>query len=1357
MTSPAGVRDVEVALRPDASVADLAAALGATGPVAVDGRLVTGVSAAVEAGIRDGCRVALDGPPGFLPEEDVPAYEVVVTAGPDAGQRWALDGVLLVGRGPRAQLVLTDPTVSTEHCTLERVAGGLRVAVAGARNAVAVDDRVLPAGGATVGGLDAAVRLGRTELLVRARPADAAVTGPGGFNRPPRPATPELPSPPVLPAAPVAQRPEPFSTAALVGPLVLAAVMVAVTGDPRFAMFSALSPLLAVGTWWEGRRRSHRADRAERARYAAGLADLGHALAAAARQERDRLRAVLPDPAEVLRRAALPSTRLWERREGAGDLLLLSCGTADQPLATARAGPATAPEVAELLAGARLLAAPVPVDLSAGGVLGLVGDRGATLATARSLLCAAAVAAGPADLAVAVCVAPGREPDWSWSGWLPHAAGRLAAGRDRSDALLRRLDGAGPRLLVLLDDATLTTGSDAPARDLLGRPDVSGLVVAASAESLPASCDHVLLCAADGTAVLVRPGDGTRLPGVLLAGLSPATARRCAYDLSRVVDPELRRDGTGLPADVRLLPLLGVEGTDGTVDPEAVRSRWRAGGPDPGLRTPLGVGEDGTFVLDLVRDGAHGLVGGTTGSGKSELLRSLVAGLAVHADPEHLTFVLVDYKGGAAFDVCSRLPHVVGLVTDLDEQLGERALRALGAELHHRERTLRAAGVADLRDYLALGRPQPLPRLVVVIDEFATLAKELPDFLAALVGIAQRGRTLGVHLLLATQRPSGVVDDNIRANTNLRVALRVQDAADSTDVIGGPLAARIGRDRPGRAYVRLGPGEVVPIQTALVTATGPPAADRVRVRPLGFAGPGEVVVAGAPGPSDLERLVDAVVAAAAGRPAPRRPWPEPLPPVLPLEGLLGEDPPGTAVVALADDPATQSQHRTGWDLDEGGLLLLGVPGSGTTTGLVSLALSLAASAGPDRLEVYGIDFGVGDLRVLEQLPHTGAVLPAGDRERQARLLRRLGTELARRRALPTGALWPRTVLLVDNLPGMRAAYDDVPGLELLDLLARLHADGPEVGIAVALTADRPAGVPGALAAVTAQKWLFRFADPFDHASLGVTRGDVPAALPGRAVLLPSRLQAQLGLPGPDLAGQVAARWRGTAMSARPVGALPARLGSRELGPAGVTRDPWRLPVGRAEADLEIAHLELYEGEGALLAGPARSGRTGVLIALAEGLAAAGVQVVGTGGRRSALSGSAAVARWLAPAELAGAVPALGRPGEGAPSGGQPTVLLVDDAERVDDAEGALARLVADPGPRLRIVAAGRSDALRTAYGHWTAGLRRSRTGLLLCPQVDLDGDLLGVTLPRRAAVPLSTARGYLVVSGQVALVQCATG
>ena len=483
----------------------------------------------------------------------------------------------------------------------------------------------------------------------------------------------------------------------------------------------------------------------------------------------------------------------------------------------------------------------VPLDLSGGGVVGIVGDRAAALAVARSLVCQAAALHGPADLPAMVLAGVGCGPDWDWAKWLPHTRDATGAGRMLSDhaelstAMVEsRLKAAGPRdrferrtaggsavgptLLVVVDDEALTEGRRAPTRNLL-RGDaglVAGVVVASTADRLPAMCTAVVeITDAGGVADVVLPQAGTHIRDIAPSGMSDDVARECARSLARFEDPELDLVGAGLPATIRLLPLLDLD----QCTAEAVLARWKAAGPDPRPATPVGLAEDGVFSIDFVADGPHALVGGTTGAGKSELLRSMVAGLAASVDPDHLTFVLVDFKGGSAFDECAKLPHTVGMVTDLDEHLAERALRCLEAELKHRERTLRDAGATDLPDYLRKGLAEPMPRLLVIIDEFATLKAELPQFIDALVGVAQRGRSLGVHMLLATQRPQGAISDNIRANTNMRIALRMQDVNDSKDVIDVADAAAIPRTAPGRAYVRLGPGEVVAIQSALSTGT----------------------------------------------------------------------------------------------------------------------------------------------------------------------------------------------------------------------------------------------------------------------------------------------------------------------------------------------------------------------------------------------------------------------------------------------------------------------------------------------------------------------------------------------------------
>ena len=318
------------------------------------------------------------------------------------------------------------------------------------------------------------------------------------------------------------------------------------------------------------------------------------------------------------------------------------------------------------------------------------------------------------------------------------------------------------------------------------------------------------------------------LPTVVrVAGISERTAFSVQRAQRGLIDPE---DALSAATDMPQRALAGRVArrragyhADAGV---ASRSTWAAAGHDPRPRTrsgwlPTASSTSTSSATDRTR-----LIAGTTGAGKSELLRSLVAGMAATAGPEHLTFVLVDYKGGATFDACAALPHVVGVVTDLDDQLADRALRSLHAELRRREAMLREHGAADLqRLRRAARRTSCCPRLVVVIDEFAALVAEQPHFLHALVGVAQRGRSLGVHLLLATQRPNGVISDDIRANTNLRLALRLHDTADAIDVVGIAAPALLPRGVPGRAVMRLGADDHLTFQTA--RCTGPGHRDRV--------------------------------------------------------------------------------------------------------------------------------------------------------------------------------------------------------------------------------------------------------------------------------------------------------------------------------------------------------------------------------------------------------------------------------------------------------------------------------------------------------------------------------------------------
>lgn len=1341
-------------------------------------------------------------------------WSAIVTGGPTAGRvaRVPASRPLLMGRSPQADIPIDSPSASWSHATVERDGDGLRVKDAGSTNGTFVDGAKVPEEGLLVE-REVVLTVGGTSVTLRPKTKEPLAPQPGSlhnitpagtvpFNRPPRPGRPPAPDEVIPPERKADPSPNRFSMATVIAPLVMAFVLVIALGNVMFAMMALMSPVLAVGTYVEGKRRRKAEIAEEDDRFNEALEVFEGDIDKAVLAERDRRRDDVPDPATTLRRAALPTVRVWQRRPSQGEFLRLHVGIGDvpwKPPIENKGGGRLRDEIKEVLDHAHIPAAPVEADLTDGGVVGIIGERAGALAVARSLLCQAAVHCGPADMTVGVFCDQGRSEEWGWATWLPHTrmvggtsgAQWLSDDRQRSEQMLRTMrDGieghATPTILLVLDSDVLTEGRDAPARSLLGhgRPlgntgvqkkeetRVSGIVIAPNEESLPAACTTVIRVAEDAHGTVTRPDDLTTVDDVIIGGLDVPTARQCALDLARFEDPELVVPGAALPGMVRLPPLLGIE----ALTAEAIRTSWSS---TKRIDTPVGVGESGAYTIDLVRDGPHGLVGGTTGSGKSEFLRSMVAGLAARSDPTRLTFILIDFKGGAAFAACERLPHTIGTVSNLDEQLADRALRALEAEMRYRQEVFAAAGegIDNLDAYLATKPDKPMPRLLLVVDEFAMLAKEYPDVLSSLVSVAAVGRTLGVHMILATQRPAGVVNDDILANTNLRVALRVQSREDSNNVIGVPAASAIGRTQMGRSFVKLGQDDITPVQTALVTGRAESASQSmVEVHRMGF---GVVEAPSKPAgpvdedaPTDLDLLIDAIVEANddAGYEPPRPVWPEPLGERVDLTPTMSDDERAAGLrsvgavegrvvqVALADQPDKQRQIPVGWDLERGNVLLGGIPGSGTSTALSSIALTLAAHHSPDDLDIVILDMGSHDLAPLAKLPHTAAYVGSGSaaREQQVRLLKFLRAELDRRRQSQGDQR--RMIVLVDGLAALKDEYDDFEGIKQLEGLYRAYADGPDVGMSFAVTTSRVKAVPSAVDEVTTQKWLFRLADAYDYSAAGIQKQQAPPPVAGRCVLADSKLQAHVATPSTSMADAVAtvgAMWPEHGEKSTVVGQLPEQVTIAELGEvAEIGSEPWRIPVGVRESDLKPAMLEVYEGEHVMVAGPARSGKSTTLLAIVEslrsGAAAAGTElpVWGVCSRRSPLA-DAGLDKVVVGDDGLAAMLASARVHRG------PLVLVVDDAEKFDDSDQSFTGLINSRTTDLLIVAAGRSDDLRTLYSHWTKLLRKARCGVLLQPNVDYDGEILGAMLPRRAPVAVTVGRGYIATGGQLDFLQAA--
>lgn len=355
--------------------------------------------------------------------------------------------------------------------------------------------------------------------------------------------------------------------------------------------------------------------------------------------------------------------------------------------------------------------------------------------------------------------------------------------------------------------------------------------------------------------------------------------------------------------------------TAGIPDHVALGDLLALAGDRPGLTAPLGVTSDGVAAIDLIADGPHAVVAGTTGSGKSELLVTWVLGMASGRSPSEVSFVLVDFKGGAAFAPLAGLPHVLGTVSDLDATLARRAIESIRAEIRRRERVLAQAGARAI-DELPVGG---LARLVVIVDEFAALVTESPELHTLFADLAARGRSLGVHLVLCTQRPSGVVRDAVLANVGLRIALRVADRADSLGLIGDDAAARLPAHPRGRAVVVDGAGHRRTVQLALASS------------------------------SDVERVSRESPGGSAVRP-----WCDPLPALIRHDALPAAD---GIPFGLRDLPAEQRQPVAALEARHGHVLVLGASGAGTTTALAAIAAGAGVGArwAPgDPVQLWGV-------------------------------------------------------------------------------------------------------------------------------------------------------------------------------------------------------------------------------------------------------------------------------------------------------------------------------------------------------------------------------------------------------------------
>ena len=1353
-----------------------------------------------------------------------------ITAGPEAGRVIPLwYGDIIVGRAATSGVVVDDPLLSRQHFALHVNSNG---EVWVAANPAATNGTVV--GGVELGearalAIGETIQAGTSMLVVREVAGDETRRrdrmGQVPFNRVPYHRAVVQPQrlPPV-PAPPSLTGNTKLSIATAMTPLGGGVMMAVLMNRPQMMLMGLASPVMLIYRHFSNKRGGKKKFRKEKAEYYERVDTAAEQLDLALEVERNARLAAAPDLASMARQAGHHMPRLWERNRVAGDLLELRLGLGEArsqveiTIANGGDDELRAEGEARLAHQGLLRDVPISVNLLELGVLGLWGDPMQVAATGRALIAQAACLHSPEDVVMVAALGPTSVPGSEWLKWLPHIGSatsplegdHLAIGPEATARVLVKLltvasdrnDRASsggvpvwPKVLLLLDEATeVDRALLAQLLDVGPAFGIHVLWLGTSELQVPRQCQAVLECPGMGRLGNLRFTDPTVADcTVELDGADAATARSIARSLSPLRDASAASQTTTIPRLVSLLDAVGIDKPTADV----ISQRWAKTRPY-GLEFVLGMSADGPFALDLVEQGPHTLIGGTSGAGKSELLQTLVLSLAANYSPQKLNFLFVDYKGGASSAEFRDLPHTVGYVTNLSGRMSLRALTSLRAELQRRMQLMEGKA-KDLAEMLVVAPDEAPPSLIIVVDEFAALVKEIPDFVAGIVDIAQRGRSLGVHLILATQRPTGVVNDNILANTNLRISLRMLDPTDSMNIIGSRDAADIPVPLRGRAYARTGPQALVPFQTAW---SGAPFAAGTTVRAIDvepFALPGTLgapTTAAAPSltadeaepETHLEVLVQACAEAATALALPpvRRPWVEPLGEVIPLDHVLyrmdsaalAADPGRIVALGMYDDPANQAQHVASVDLEAtGGLMAFGTGGSGKTTLLRTVALGLVRQGPPEAVQIYVLDFASRGLDQLADLPHCAAVVPGDDVEQTTRLLTLLESELdSRRTALADaraenlGALraqtgrfaYPRIVVLLDSYSGFHGTFDRADRYPWQQALQRIVAQGRQVGIHFVMTTDRRMGVPNALLSAISARIALRMATPDELASLGVpTKLAKDAELPNGRGYLDGTVEVQIACVSPDPAGVVQADAIAAAAEQLQAQGLTTATGLPEL-PESFTFEtpstqPLTAPFGRTDLTLQLTEVDLRR-QNLVVMGPPLSGKSTALETVAWGVRAATDPEIKLFALGSASSPLADLDVWDDAAfSRAGHAALVTRLGEaiGDDEGIETKAMLfIDAAEDVEGNDVVRPLEALTKRDSLRLVVACEATTINKAYSGWLSPLRRNRSAVLLQPESKGDAEAsLGVKPSLRPDQTFPPGRGIFVANRRWSLIQ----
>ena len=1045
-----------------------------------------------------------------------------------------------------------------------------------------------------------------------------------------------------------------------------------------------------------------RTRRTQREHYLDFLEKLRARMRAKGREVRAAAAQLDPEPAALMELIRDPA-RLWERRRhhsdfcririGLGDRTVFSLTIPEEQNPVQPYDPIMINEVSSVVTHYQVVRGmPVTVNLDGSGQVAIIGDRESVLYAARSMIVQLAALHAPDDVRIAAAFPREAAADWTGFDLLPHvvdpelydgpvparriagsAAGlikvlgqdltdrtQLVASARRSGSRLPGVDSS--RLVIFLDDyGQVASTLPVPDAELTLR-DLSVTTVHLLSDRLHEPSDVTVRVMIDGSEAEIsdaRLEEDDHAEAVQIATIdqTPSTVfESIARTLTSLRLSVSREDEVNIGQDIGITELLGISDVT-MITPETA---WQPRSPRDFLRVPIGLDDFGApILLDLKESaqlgmGPHGICIGATGSGKSEMLRTLITALALSHPPEDLSMVLVDYKGGAAFAPFAGLPHVAGIIDNLadDPQLTERARASINGEVVRRQELLRDAGsVPSISHYRELRTQRPelprLPHLFIVIDEFGELLTAEPDFVDLLITIGRIGRSIGVHLLLSSQRIESGKLRGLDTYLSYRIGLRTFSESESSVVLDTPDAFHLPAI-PGYGYLKVDTSIYRRFRSGYVSGpvTGAPAPvmeSDTQPQPLllptfnGLAkseqadDAEEELTRPEIGRPLVAECVDRLrIAGRQVRPV----WLPPLPSRLTLSRALADDESPNAAesallvpMGLLDNPAKQRQQPWVLDLNKGGghIAVLGAPQSGRSTFLRTLAASVSLTHTPRQLSMYGMDLSGGGLQRIEGFPHVGGVATRAHRDRLMRLLEELLAMLAIRervfrehsidslaslRAAHAAGQIPELVsadviLLVDGFAQLRTDFE-----ELEDSLVALLQRGGSFGIHVVLAMTRWNELRMAHQPLIGTRLELRLNDPADSLIGRKLARTIRADQPGR-LLTEDGLFAQVALPVlddtedssmgeaiEDLAARTAASWQGPA--AAPIRLLPTDFSPDELPDA--LDEPELLPFGLRQDTMEPAFLELGVRDQHLMAfGDTRSGKTTLLRGIVRSL------------------------------------------------------------------------------------------------------------------------------------------------------------